>query len=163
MNNLKIIISVIFIISFPGLFSQNIFLLERPGSIKNYKYYVNSPIRLKIISPDTIISGKINKIGDTSIIINYANEIHVKNIACIYTKQWGFSFLQKLFLLTGIPYLALSTINGTVNNDTPIVAKETLIISGSLIVAGIALSPLARRKHKIDNKRWRVKILDFTN
>ena len=161
MNDKKIILSIIFIISFTGLFSQNIFLLERPGSIKNYKYYVNNPIRLKIISPDTIISGKINNIGDTSIIVNYVNEIHVKNIACIYTKRWGFSLLQKLFLLTGIPYLVLSAINGTVNNDTPIIAKETLIISGSLIIAGIALSPLANRKHKIDNKKWRVKILDF--
>ncbi|OQX80805.1 MAG: hypothetical protein B6D61_01560 [Bacteroidetes bacterium 4484_249] len=163
MNDKKIILSVIFIISFTVLFSQNIFLLERPGSIKNYKYYVNSPIRLKIISPDTLISGEISRINDTSIIVNFANEIALKNISCIYTKRWGVSFLQKIFLFTGIPYLALSVVNGAINNDNTVVSKNTFIISGCLIGAGIALMPLTKRKHKIDNKKWRLKILNFEN
>ncbi|MCD4663782.1 MAG: hypothetical protein K8R68_00840 [Bacteroidales bacterium] len=137
--------------------------MERPGTIKNYKYRENDYIRIKLESKDTIINGIINNISDSSLIINYANEIFLDDIAAVYKKRWGFTFLQGIFFMTGVPYLAISTLNGIINNDNPIVPPETLLISGSLIVAGIAISPLTSRKHIVDDKRWRVKILDFTD
>ena len=156
--SLIILLSIFFGISF----SQNIFILEKPGTIKNYKYYQNNQIKIKTHSSDTIIKGTITYIRDSSIIIDYANEIYLNDMALIYKKRWGFSFLQTLFFAAGGPYLLISMLNGLINDDSPIIPKETLIISGSLIVAGIALTPLTTRRCKIDNKKWRVKILDFT-
>jgi hypothetical protein len=43
------------------------------------------------------------------------------------------------------------------------IPEETLVISGSMIVFGIALTPLTTRKYKIDKEKWRVLILDFTD
>ena len=145
------------------LAAQNIFVLERPGTIKNYKFYSGDKIKLRTISNDTIISGIITNIHDKSIIINDANEIVSGDMDAIYRKRWGYSFLQYLSLFAGIAYVGINTLNGVINSDKPIVPTETLIISGSMIAFGIALTPLTTRKHKIDNQKWRVLILDFTN
>jgi hypothetical protein len=146
-----------------GLTAQNIFLLERPGTIKNYKFYSGDRIRIKTLSVDTIISGPINIINDSSIIINIANEILIGDIAAIYRKQWWFNFLQYLSVFAGISYLGINTLNGVINSDDPVVPNETLIISGSMIAFGAALTPLTTRKYKIDKEKWRVLILDFTD
>lgn len=146
-----------------NLSAQNIFVLERPGTIKNYKFYRGDNIKIKTISNDTIVSGIITTIYDSSIIINYANEILSKDIAFIYRKPWGFNFLQYLSLVAGIAYLGISTINGVINADDPMIPEETLVISGSMIVFGVALTPLTTRKYKIDKEKWRVLILDFTD
>ena len=153
---------VFLFISFSGfIVAQDIFLLEKPGTINNKKYYVGDIIKIKPLSKDTIISGVINKINDSSIIVNYNNEIYLSDINIVYRSRWGFTILKNIFLISGFTYLGLSTLNGLTNNDVPIVPEETLIISGSLIVAGFALAPLATKRHKIDNKKWRVKILRF--
>jgi hypothetical protein len=146
-----------------NLSAQNIFVLERPGTIKNYKFYSGDKIKIRTISNDTVISGLISLIYDNSIIIDNKNEIMTGNIAAIYRNRWGYSFLQYLSLFAGIAYVSINTLNGLINSDTPIVPTETLIISGSMIAFGIALSPLTTRKYKIDNQKWRVLILDFTD
>jgi hypothetical protein len=59
--------------------------------------------------------------------------------------------------------VGINTLNGVINDDVPIVPEETLIISGSMIGFGIALTPLTTRRYKIDKEKWRVVILDFTD
>ena len=145
------------------LSAQNIFVLERPGTIKNYKFYSGDNIQIRTISGDTILSGTITLVKDSSLLINYSNEVMIGDIAAIYRKPWGFNFLQYLSLLAGTAYLGISTINGLINSDVPIVPKETLIISGSMIVFGVALIPLTTRKYVIDKEKWRLVILDFTD
>jgi hypothetical protein len=145
------------------LAAQNIFVIERPGTIKNYKYYSGDKIKIKTLLNDTLISGIITQVKDSSMVINNSNEIMIGDIAVIYRKPWGFNFLQYLSLMAGISYLGISTINGLINMDEPIVPKETLIISGSIIAFGAVLTPLTTRKYKIDNEKWRTSILDFTD
>ncbi|MEZ5199555.1 MAG: hypothetical protein R2764_25215 [Bacteroidales bacterium] len=163
MNPIKILTVILYFLVCTGINCQNIFILEKPGTIKYFKYTVNDRIKLKTIGEKTLISGRISKISDSSIVVNSVLEIPLKDIDVIHREQFGFSLLQKVFLSAGIPYLAISMINGAINNDNPIVTEETLIISGSLITAGAALTPLVSRKFKIDNQKWRVKILDFSD
>jgi len=111
---------------------------------------------------DSILAGTITKITDTSLIINRVSEVHVKNIYKVHRSRWGYSLLQSLFLSSGLLYVSINTVNGVINNDSPVVPKETLIISGSLVGAGLLLTPLTKQRHKIDNESWRVTILDFT-
>ena len=144
-----------------SVLAQNIFLLEKPGTIKNKKYYVGDQIKIRTIEKDTIIEGVINKIFDSVLIIDYNNEVRVSDIKMIYTKRWGFNLLKGIFQLSGFAYLGISSINGLINNDKPILPKETLIISGGLIIAGFAMVPLANKRHIIDQEKWRVKTLIF--
>jgi hypothetical protein len=146
-----------------SLAAQNILVLERPGTVKNLKYYQGDKIKIRTIAADTIISGSINRIFDSSIIINNSNEILIADMAAIYKKRWGYGFLQYLTIFAGVAYLGINSFNGIINDDQPVVPQETLIISGSLIAFGFALTPLTTRKFKIDNEKWRIIILDFTD
>ena len=145
-----------------NVLSQDIFLLERPGTVKNYKYYVNDFVMVKIILPDTVFSGNITEIRDSSIVIAYENEVFIKDIEIFYRKRWGFSFLNGLFLTAGGTYLFLLTINGVISADDGEINKVPFIVAGSLIVAGIAIIPLKTKKIKMEDNRWRLKILKFS-
>lgn len=145
------------------LTAQNIFVLERPGTIKNFKYYQGDKIKIRTIAADTVISGLIYRVNDSSIIINKTEEIQTSDIGVMYKKRWGYGFLQYLSIFAGTAYLGINTLNGIINDDQPVIPHETLIISGSMIVFGVALTPLTTRKFKIDNEKWRIIILDFSD
>jgi hypothetical protein len=140
---------------------QNILVVEKPGTVSNFKYYEGDKIRLRTIASDSIFSGIITMIGDRSIIIDKSDEISISDIKKIYRKRWGYSFLQYLSIFAGLSYVAINTLNGIINNDVPVVPQETLIISGSMVAFGIALTPLTTRKISTDKEKWRVIILDF--
>ncbi len=160
--NKQVIVLILFnfiIASF--ILGQDIFLLEKPGTVKNHKYYVNDFVKIKTILPDTVFSGKIVEIRDSSIVLDYANEVFIKNIDIFYQERKGFGFLQQLFLMSGGAYLFLLTINGVISADNGEINKIPFIVAGSLIVAGIAIIPLKTKKIKMEDKKWRVKILKF--
>jgi len=155
-----VLILISFIIS-SFIFGQDIFLLERPGTVKNYKYFVNDFVKVRTILTDTVFSGNITAIRESSIVIAYANEVFIKDIAIFYKERKGLGFLQRLFLTAGGAYLFLLTINGVISSDTGEINKIPFIVAGSLIVAGIAIIPIKTRKIKLEDKKWRVKILKF--
>jgi hypothetical protein len=159
----KTFLTLIFCLCSLVLISQQIFLLERPGTIKNHKYFVGDKIKIQAHDPDTVIKGRITSMQDSSIIINYATEIFISRIDYVIRTRYGFNLLQRIFLTAGFSYVLIATFNGLINNDSPVIDQQTLIISGSIIAAGILLTPLTSRKHKTDNKKWRVKVLDFDN
>ncbi len=80
----------------------------------------------------------------------------------ICTERDGDFHFYKSYLLLREDHILVSSINGLINNDSPVIPQESLIISGSLIAGGIALIPLTTRRYKTDNEKWRLKILDFT-
>lgn len=161
MNWKYIILSIILFGFGLQLMSQNTFVLEKPGR-RVIMYKQGQHIKLYVQSKDTIIKGKIWDISDSSIYIR-DYEVFLKNIGAVYRERWGFSLLQKLSLLAGAGYLVLTVFNGAINSEETIVSNEALIISGSLIVGGVALRPLTKRKHKIEEGNWKVKILNFTD
>lgn len=140
---------------------QNIFILEKPG-LKFYNYYEANSI--KIETSNESVKGVITMISDSSIFINGYGEVLIRNISKVYTKRWGYNLMQGVFLGAGIFYLVISTINGALNNGQDMPGAETIGIGGGLIIAGIALTPLTSRKHKIyPIGNWKVKILDLTD
>ena len=141
---------------------QNIFVLEKTGRGRIFMFYTNDQIKISTTS-NLKIEGSIYQITDSSVIVNYGTEIFLKDISRIYKKRWGYNFLQKLFLASGLFYISLSTLNGIINNDDPLVPKESLMISGGLVIAGILLTPLTTRTFKVSPEKWKVKILDFTD
>ena len=141
---------------------QNILVLEKAGGGGIRMYRENDHIKLMTRSTNVKISGRINMISDSSLIINFANEILLDDIKVVYRSRWGFNLMQKVLLASGILYLSLSTLNGVINNDSPIVSEKTLKIAGGLLIGGIILTPLTSRMHRIEKTKWKVKILDFS-
>jgi hypothetical protein len=146
-----------------GVDGQNIFVVEKAGGGGIRMFRENDQIKVKTRSTNVKIGGRINMISDSSLIINFANEVMLNDIEAVYRTRWGFNLLQKICLASGILYLSLSTLNGVINNDSPIVPDETLKIGGGLLIGGVLLTPLTTRTHRIEQTKWKVKILDFTD
>lgn len=155
----------VIILFFSGLTvdAQNIFVLEKANLGRIIWFYPNDYIKIKTLDSQEKIEGVIYKVTDSSLIINFGTEVMLNDISVIYRKRWGFNFLQKLFLASGLLYISISALNGITNNDDPLVPQETLKIGGGLVIAGILLTPLTSRTHTISPKSWKVKILDFTD
>lgn len=141
---------------------QNIFVIEKAGRGGLFMYYTNDQISIKTVS-DVKVEGRINLITDSSLIINYGTEVYLNEIAKVYKKRPMINLLQKVCLASGILYISINTLNGLINNDSPIVPSETLKISGGLVLAGVLMSPLTTRVQTVDPTKWKVKILDFTD
>ena len=161
----KLIYFILFVLSLIRIYGpvsgQNIFILEKSG-IKNYKYYQDDAIKIELQGQK--IAGNITFITDSSLFINGYGEVNIQQISKIYTQRWGYSLLQKVLLGIGIPYLLLNTLNGTISKEQEMPGSKTLAISGGLIIAGIALTPLTSRTHTIKKYgKWKVKILDLTS
>lgn len=161
--NINIIFTLFFIALTLSCISQNILVIEKHRAGRNIKFYQNDRITVELKYDQTVLKGRLTTIGDSSFILNEKQEIYLNNIERVYIERFWPKLLEGVCFAAGIPYLAISTINGVINHDQPIVPKETLVISGSLIAAGLAMTPLLVHKIKIGKDHWRIMILDFTD
>jgi len=163
MKRIAFSIILLFLLGETGfqLFAQKILVVERPGTVKNFKYEPSDWIKIKILPSGKILAGKISGMTDSSFTINKTTMVKLSEIGIVFKRRWGFLFLQQVFILAGIPYLGISLINGAINDDKPIISTGTIIIGSSIIAAGAAITPLVSRKLKVDNENWRIRILNF--
>ena len=98
------------------------------------------------------ITEPIRGVEDSLLVFKYFN-LNPKEITHMYvdekTKVWFFLKYkyEKLFLFAGTGYLILDVLN------TGELSEETLIISGSLITAGLLAKGLISKRIKIRGKR----------
>lgn len=140
--------------------AQRILLVEKPGTFKNFKYFVGDAIILKTLPFGEKIAGSIHIITDSSIVVNFDHEIMLNEIESVLKPRWGFSLLSGFTRYAGAGYLILDIVNNAINHEV-MVDKNTLIISGSLVAFSYALVPLHYRKLTI-GKRWRIKVLNLS-
>ncbi len=141
--------------------AQRVLLVEKPGKFKNFKYFVGDDITLKTLPYSEKQSGTIHEITDTSILINFDNEIMIDDIDMILKRRWGISLLAKITRIAGAGYFVLDVVNRTINNDSPIVTQNTALISAGMVAFSYALLPLQNRRMK-KGEKWRIKILNMS-
>jgi len=141
--------------------AQRILLIEKPGKFKNYKYFVGDDIMVKTLPYDQKHQGRIHEITDTSILINFDNEIMLEDIQMVLRKRKGLGLLSKVTRIAGAGYFILDVVNRTINNDSPIVHENTLMISAGLVAFSYALVPL-HNKHLKRGEKWRIKVLNMS-
>ena len=141
------------------LYSQKMIIVERPGTVKNFKYKKGNKIFLKKIDEEKL-SGRISKITDTSFFINKNIEVKLSEITIVF-KPRGFlyrSYIQIRF--AGYAFLSLNTFNRLVHNEKPVFDNSGLIAGFSTIGISYAMQAFAFRKLKVGEK-WRIKIIDL--
>jgi len=155
-------LSIFNLLLFGSVNSQNIFLIERPGTVKNYKFHEgdNIHIGVKNYPPVSNIEGILTQIMDSSIIIDDTYLIPIEDITAVYKERFWPTLAVPVMFIAGIGYLGLEAFNRAINKDAPVITKETAIISSSLVAGGFALIPLKVRKLNVGEK-WRVKSLIF--
>jgi hypothetical protein len=144
-------------------YSQQYLVVQKNLAIKNYKYQPGDKISLQTIRGDLEFDGRISKITDSTIVIDNLYEIDLRNIAAVFRKRGFIKRLSGLFFIRGgIAYTAITGINGLINNDSPMIDQQTLLISAAMVAIGFAMKPLIIKKLKI-NEKWQLKVIDFYN
>jgi len=157
--NRLICILFLFLIS-TGLFAQKLLLVENMKSLKNYKYYQGDEIIMKCYGSDGRITDRILDMTDTTVIFNIMGEMRLEEISGIYRENWLIRILRGFTLLGGVAYFGLDSFNRLINNDSPVILTETLIISGGLVAFSFALIPFNYRKIN-KGKNWQLRTIDL--
>jgi hypothetical protein len=91
-------------------FAQTMLVVERPGTVKNYIYQAGQNIRLKTKSGKKI-SGPINIIKDSSLVVDYVNDLEIKDIAFVYKPRPLLNSFGTFFMGGSLLYIGLGTLN----------------------------------------------------
>lgn len=143
--------------------AQNILLLEKPGKIKNFKYNEGDKICLDFLNSNNLlenVKGRIKKISSANIIINN-NEISLNAIKYIYKDRYFASFMERALLHADLGYFVFIIPNKIINKNRKIIERADAIVIGSLIGSTIMFGLIKEKTYKIDNRKWRIKILNF--
>ena len=134
----------IFLILFIGLGvsvkAQRILLLENTRKFNNTKYRVGDRICLKTDQSKTKHYGLINKITDSSIIVNGYEHYLIEEITVIYEQRWFFSFFSAASKTAGFGYFFIDAFNHLINNEKPYIEDGTVQISAVIVSAGYIMS-----------------------
>lgn len=161
LHSLLFILLLLFV-SATVIAQKNILIIEKPGTVKNYKYYLGSRIKLDYTYDNKFdkVAGTISKITDSTLIINKTHLIYISNITTIYRSRYGFSLLTQAGIKGGAAFFIVDGLNRALTGTRPIFKKETAIISGSLISGGLLFLPFVNKPLRINNEDWRIKIID---
>lgn len=152
---------ILLLLVFSPVFAQRILLVEKAGKFKNFKYFVGDDITLRLEDGNEKHRGTIHEITDSSILINFDNEIMLSDIKMVLKPRWGWSLLRNVTRIAGMGYMVLDVVNNTINNSSPIVDESTMFIGAGMVAFSYAILPLHNRQMKKGNK-WRIKVLNLS-
>ncbi len=139
--------------------AQKYLVLEKAGTVKNFKYRINNRIIFEV--GGMTVAGKITDIRDSSIVINSTAEFFIHEIDAVTRESRLLRNISNLlFIRAGAAYFLVVGINRTINHEYPVIDESTITISAAMIAAGVALKPFIRRHFELGQK-WRLKILNF--
>jgi hypothetical protein len=141
---------------------QKFILLEKAGTVNNYKYYVNDRIVVNVKGSTDNIKGKISRLLDSSMIIDYNNEIKYGDIREVLRPMWVKHWLPELLIKASVGYFTVYTANNILQHMYPILTAEILLTTAGLAGAGYVLSKLLVRHYPLGTS-WRIRLLDFEN
>ncbi len=153
-------ITILFLLITSSIFSQRILIVEEPGTINNRKFAAGSYISIKT-NEGLKLKGHINNITDSTIVVDYIT-INIRDIKYVITSRRLIQDFSALGTTGGLAYVSIDAFNGLINNDNPIFRKNTLKIGGIMYGCGLFLKLFEHKRLCIDNKKWRIKVLDFS-
>ncbi len=143
--------------------AQQYLVVQKRGTVKNYKYEVGNKISFQTNKGDFYVKGSISKMTDSTIFIDNLYNFELENIGIVLRQRRFWKKLSKQFFISGgIAYVTIVGINGVINNDSPLIDEQTLIISASMVAIGLLLKPFIVKKMDVTEK-WQLKVLDFNN
>lgn len=156
-----IFVLVFFFLPFLSRSQSNILLLEKQGRFKNIKYRLGDEISLRVQPGNRKLSGQIHYINDSSILVDFIHEVNIEDVTWVYSKRFFFNLMSPILLIAGGGYFILDGLNRAINHEYPVITKNTLLVSGSLIGVGLVFRPLGTKRHKIGGP-WRLTVLDMS-
>jgi len=139
--------------------AQKTMVVEKIGTPTRYGFHLGDVVKIETKTQKVIVKNYLWALTDTTITIGSRTIIPVSDIGAVY-KSYHFPRLMTKFLfIAGAGYFVLDAFNNMINKQT-VINTQTLIISGCLIAASLALIPLHQKKCRI-GIRWKLKIMDI--
>lgn len=138
-------------------FSQTMMVVEKPGTVRNYIFEAGQYISLKTKSGEKI-SGPINIIRDSSLVVDFVHELEVSDILFVYKPRQLMNIFGTAFMGGSIMYLSLDAINGGMKGKKLSEDSGFLVATG-FFATGVVMKIFSKKKMRIDNEKWRIKIL----
>lgn len=142
-------------------FSQKIVAFDKSGKVKRIRYYEGEYISIKTVSK-LKIKGIITSIEDSSFSVE-GTKLALDSVSKVYNTQTGLGYqlIANIFILPAVGYIPLITINGLINNDSPVFKQNQLYYGGGFIGIVLISNYLANRPFRISKKRP-LKIIDIS-
>jgi len=138
-------------------FSQTMMVVERPGTVKNQIYEAGQYISLKTKDGEKI-SGPINIIRDSSLVVDFVHELDISDINIVYKSRELMNIFGTAFIGGSLLYVGLDAVNGGMKNKN--LSKDTgFLVAGGFFTTGILMKVFSQKRMRIDNEKWRIKIL----
>ena len=139
--------------------AQQYLVVEKTGTVKNFKYSPGNDIDLLV--NETRLKGTITQLTDSTLALDYSIIVQLQQIKKVYRfRGFVYKFSKKALFGAGLAYMAITGVNGMINNEYPLVDQTTAIIGVSMMAASFLLKPFVYRKIPIDG-RWQLKVIDF--
>jgi hypothetical protein len=155
----KLMLLGMILTGFSGLFAQKTMVVEKIGTSTRYGFRLGDDLKIETKAQKQIVKSYLWALTDTSVTIGPHTIIPVSDIGAVY-KSYHFPRLMTKFLfIAGAGYLVLDVFNNMINKQK-VINPQTLVISGCLIAASLAIIPLHQKKCRI-GIRWKLKIMDI--
>lgn len=146
---------LLFILLFSStLWAQNMLVVEKPGTVKNYIYQAGDHISIKT-TEGVKISGPINIIrNDSSFVVDYVHELQLSDVEVVYKSRALLNMGGTALIGGSALYLGLDLINhGGVKID------QSFWIAVGVAAAGVIMKVFAKKKMHVHEVKWRIKVL----
>jgi hypothetical protein len=85
----------------------------------------------------------------------------LENISMVMKRRWGWSLLSKITRIAGAGYFILDVTNRAINNQSPVVTENTVMISAGMVALSYALVPVHYKRMR-KGEKWRLKVLNMS-
>lgn len=154
---MRIVYILLFLFISNFTFSQTMLVVEKPGTVKNYIFEAGQYISIKTKTGEKI-SGPINIIRDSSLVVDFVHELKVSDIQFVFKPRQLMSIFGTAFIGGSIMYIGLDAVNGGMKGKKLSEDSGFLVATG-FFATGVVMKIFSKKKMRIDNEKWRIKIL----
>ncbi|MCX6306005.1 MAG: hypothetical protein NT040_13670 [Bacteroidetes bacterium] len=159
---MKKILGIILLLFATGFVcAQKTMLVEKIGGSQRYYYHTGDYLKLRVSKQDTLLKGRLWSIHDSVISVEELRPFDVRlgDIGSVY-KQFAFpNKFGRYIMIGGGVIFGIIGINHLLNNE-PLFSPDMLIISGSMVGAGLISLSLSQKRCRTDHG-WKVKVLNI--
>lgn len=155
----KLILLLILLAAFSGVFAQKTLVLEKIGTSTRYAFHLGDNVKIRTKKQNVIVKSYLWNLTDSSVTIGPRTTIPLSDISAVYKHYYFQNLMTRILFYAGAGYFILDSFNNLINREQVFV-PQTMIISGSLIGVSMAIIPLGQKKYRI-GIRWKLKIMDI--
>ncbi|MCX6247966.1 MAG: hypothetical protein NTW10_09545 [Bacteroidetes bacterium] len=155
----KLILVLVFLASVNGTFAQLTLVLEKIGTPRRYAFHLGDDMKIQTIKLNQIHKSYLWNLTDSTMTIGPRTVVPLSDVAAVYKNHHFPKIMSKFLIIMGGGYIVLDAFNNIINHDQ-VFNSQTLIIGGSILLAGVAIIPFWQTKHKIGIK-WKLKIMEI--